>query len=89
MKKYRETSILIATVCLWILVAFFVGANLSQPLPAVAVQEEPLILQVDDGRQFQLLGTSGSTDESYIVYIDIKTGRVKSIVQARRVIFKE
>ena len=89
MKKYRETSILIATVCLWILVAFFVGANLSQPLPAVVVQEEPLILQVDDGRQFQLLGTSGSTKESYIVYIDIKTGRVKYIVQARRILFKE
>lgn len=89
MKKYRETSMLIATVCLWILVAFFVVTHVPQPLPAVVVQENPLILQVDDGRQFQLLGTSGSTDESYIVYIDIKTGRVKSIVQARRILFKE
>lgn len=89
MKKYRETSILIATVCLWILVAFFVVVYVPQRLPAVVVQEEPLILQVNDGRRFQLLGTSGSTDESYIVYIDVKTGRVKSIVQERRVIFEE
>lgn len=89
MKKYRATSIVIAAACLWLLIVFFVAANAQQRLPAVVVQEEPLILQVNDGRQFQLLGTSGSASESYIVYIDIKTGRVKSIVQERRVIFKE
>lgn len=89
MKKYRATIIMIATICLQLLIVFFVAANAQQRLPAVVVQENPLILQVRDGRQFQLLGTSGSTDESYIVYIDIKTGRVKFIVQARRVIFEE
>lgn len=89
MKKYRATSITIAVVCLLILIVFLVGVYVPQPLPAVVVQEEPLILQVEDGRQFQLLGTSGSTDESYIVYVDFRTGRVKSIVQARRVIFEE
>lgn len=89
MKKYRATSIVIAAACLWLLIVFFVVVYVPQRLPAVVVQEEPLILQVDDGRRFQLLETSGSTDESYIVHIDIKTGRVKSIVQERRVIFKE
>lgn len=89
LKKYRATIAVIVTICLQVLIAFFIVTNVTRPLPAVVVQEEPLILQVDDGRQFQLLGTSGSTDESYIVYIDIKTGRVKFIVQARRVIFEE
>lgn len=89
MKKCMATGIAIAHICSWLLIVFFVATNAQQRLPAVVVQEEPLILQVNDGRRFQLLGTSGSTDESYIVYVDIKTGRVKSIVQERRVIFEE
>lgn len=89
MKKYRATSIVIAAACLWLLIVFFVVVYVPQPLPAVVVQEEPLILQVEDGRQFQLLGVRGSAEERYIVYVDIKTGRVKAILQDGRFLFEE
>ena len=76
MKKSLE-GILVAIAWLLFIIAvpliidfFLLGG--CECLPATVIQENPLILEVEDGRQYQILEASGSENESYFIYVDRK-----------------
>ena len=92
MKKSLE-GILVAIAWLLFIIAvpliidfFLLGG--CECLPATVIQENPLILEVEDGRQYQILEASGSENESYFIYVDRKTGRLDKVIQAQRTVFK-
>lgn len=92
MKKSLE-GILVAIAWLLFIIAvpliidfFLLGG--CECLPATVIQENPLILEVEDGRQYQILEASGSENESYFIYVDRKTGRLDRVIQAQRTVFK-
>ena len=82
-----EILVLFALVfyMLWVVRVIFIQVQ----LPAKVIQENPLILEVEDGRQYQILEASGSENESYFIYVDRKTGRLDRVIQAQRTIFQE
>lgn len=92
MKKSLE-GVLVAIAWLLFIIAvpliidfFLLGG--CECLPATVIQENPLILEVEDGRQYQIPEASGSENESYFIYVDRKTGRLDRVIQARRTAFK-
>lgn len=92
MKKSLE-GILVAIAWLLFIIAvpliidfFLLGG--CECLPATVIQENPLILEVEDGRQYQILEASGSENESYFIYVDRKTGRLDRVIQAQRMVFR-
>lgn len=85
---WLTVCILLATFALGVLVHKVI-INPTTIKIAEVVQETSLILQVEDGRQYQFLELSGGKENQYAIYVNPRNNRVRKVVQVQRVVFEE